>query len=80
MRSAVRRHACMTVVWLRPPNARPMAGSVSSVSSRARYMATWRGQATGAARLGESSCSIETPNASQVCSWISRSGVRRGPA
>ena len=62
----------MTVVWLRPPNARPIAGSVWSVSSRARYMATWRGQATGAARLVESSCSSETPNASQVCSWISR--------
>ena len=45
----------MTVVWLRPPNARPIAGSVWSVSSRARYMATWRGQVTGAARLVESS-------------------------
>ena len=57
MRSAVRLQACRTVVWLRPPNARPIAGSVWSVSSRARYMATWRGQATSPARLAESSSS-----------------------
>jgi hypothetical protein len=69
--------ACMTVVWLRPPNARPIAGSVWSVSSRARYMATWRGQATGGAAR-ESESSIETPNASQVCSWISRDVRRAG--
>ena len=54
MRSAVRLQACMTVVWLRLPNARPIAGRVASVSSRERYMATWRAQATCAARLEES--------------------------
>ena len=41
-------------MWLRPPKARPIAGSVASVSSRARYMATWRARRRGAARLGES--------------------------
>ena len=52
MRSAVRLQACSTVVWLRLPNARPIAGSVASVSSRVRYMATWRGQATGCGAAG----------------------------
>ena len=80
IRSAVRRQACITVVWLRPPNARPIAGSVWSVSSRARYMATWRGQATGAARLEESSCSSETPNASAGLLLDLAHGVRRAAA
>ena len=53
----------MTVVWLRLPKARPIAGSVASVSSRERYIATWRASATGWARLDESSSSIETPKA-----------------
>ena len=35
-------------------------------------MATCRGQVTGVARLAESSCSIETPKAAQVSSWMSR--------
>ena len=56
----------------RTPGRSPAASR--SVSSRARYMATWRGQATGAARLVESSCSIETPNASHVRCWISLHG------
>ena len=75
MRSAVRLHACMTVVWLRLPNARPIVGSVASVSSRAEVHGDLAGQATGWARLLESSASSETPNAAQVCSWISRSGA-----
>ena len=58
-------------MWLRPPKARPIAGSVWSVSSRDRYMATWRGQARLPARLAETRASTETPNASAVCSWIS---------
>ena len=33
----------MTVVWSRPPKARPILGSDESVSSRERYIATWRG-------------------------------------
>ena len=44
--SLTRFQACRTVVWLRPPNSRPSAGRPSSVSSRARYMATWRAKAT----------------------------------
>ena len=67
----------MTVVWLRPPNCRPMAGSVSPVCSRARYMATWRGQATRALRPLDRSSSRESEKASQVSSWT-RSTVRRG--
>src|SRR3712207_7222082 len=35
--------ACMTVEWSLPPKALPIFGSDSSVSSRERYMATWRG-------------------------------------
>ena len=77
MRSVVRRQACRTVVWLRPPKARPIAGSVASVSSRERYIATWRAQATRALRSGELSASGEMPSRSQVAAWIS-STVRRG--
>jgi len=33
-------------------------------------MAICRGQATGAARLEESSCSSETPKAAAVSCWI----------
>ena len=57
MRAEVRRQACRTVVWSRPPNCRPMAGSDSPVSSRARYIATCRGQAMRAVRAEESSSS-----------------------
>src|SRR5207249_5848546 len=35
--------AWMTVVWSRPPNCLPILGSEESVSSRERYIATWRG-------------------------------------
>ena len=35
--------ACITVVWSRPPNSVPIFGSDASVSSRDRYIATWRG-------------------------------------
>src|SRR5689334_17981073 len=42
--------AWRTVEWLRPPNCRPIAGRVSWVSSRARYMATWRAKATSGRR------------------------------
>ena len=61
MRADVRRQACSTVVWSRPPNWRPIAGSDSPVSSRARYMATWRGHAMRAVRAGERSSSVERP-------------------
>ena len=33
----------MTVVWSRPPKCLPIFGSDESVSSRERYIATWRG-------------------------------------
>ena len=35
--------AWITVVWSRPPNSFPIFGSEASVSSRERYIATWRG-------------------------------------
>ena len=72
MRAVVRRQACRTVVWSRPPNSRPIAGSDSPVSSRARYMATCRGQATRAMRaVDERSSSGERPKCSQAAAWIS---------
>ena len=46
----------MTVVWSRS-KARAISASDSEVSSRARYMASWRGRATRGDRDGESSCS-----------------------
>src|SRR5689334_12744079 len=46
LRRAILRHACNTVVWSRPPNASPMSGRLSWVSSLASAMATWRGRAT----------------------------------
>src|ERR1700680_3197547 len=36
--------AWITVVWSRPPNSLPILGSDESVSSRERYIATWRGE------------------------------------
>ena len=35
--------AWITVVWSRPPNSFPIFGREASVSSRERYIATWRG-------------------------------------
>src|SRR5207237_3626078 len=43
IRRAILEVAWMTVVWSRPPNSLPILGSDESVSSRERYMATWRG-------------------------------------
>lgn len=54
MRAEVRRQACNTVVWSRPPKRRPIAGSDSPVSSRARYIATCRGQAIRGVRAVDS--------------------------
>ena len=42
--------ACITVVWSRPPNFRPISGKERDVSCFARYMATCRGRATERAR------------------------------
>ncbi len=50
----------MTVVWSRPPKARPMAGSEASVSSRLRYIATWRGPTMRRVRLSPVSSSSVT--------------------
>ena len=47
------RMACMTVVWSRRLKASAIAGSERSVSSRVRYMASWRARAIGAVRVGE---------------------------
>ena len=38
-----RLHAEMTVEWSRPPKRLPICVNGASVSSRERYMATWRG-------------------------------------
>ena len=38
--SSTLRTACMTVVWSRPPNLRPISGNERVVSCLARYMAT----------------------------------------
>jgi hypothetical protein len=45
-RSAVQALSGVQVLALRLPTARPIAGRVASVSSRARSMATWRAKAT----------------------------------
>src|SRR6266568_6714620 len=43
IRRAIFEVAWITVVWSRPPNSLPIFGSDESVSSRERYIATWRG-------------------------------------
>src|SRR5205085_2415571 len=43
IRRAIFDVAWITVVWSRPPNCLPIFGSDESVSSRDRYIATWRG-------------------------------------
>ena len=54
--------AWSTVVWLRPPKPRPISGRLWSVSSRARYMATWRAVATAGRRSRARSACRSTPN------------------
>ena len=71
MRSVVRRQAWRTVVWSRPPKCLPIAGRDSSVSSRARYMATWRGHATRLARALERSSSGESWKCVQAAALMS---------
>ena len=51
--SSILRIACITVVWSRPPNLRPISGSERGVSCFARYIATWRGRATARARRAD---------------------------
>src|SRR5206468_9822619 len=43
MRREIFEVAWITVVWSRPPNSLPILGRDESVSSRERYIATWRG-------------------------------------
>ena len=43
IRRAIFEVAWITVVWSRPPKCLPILGSEESVSSRERYIATWRG-------------------------------------
>ena len=45
--------ACITVVWSRPPNFRPISGRDRDVNCFAKYMATCRGLATERARRAE---------------------------
>ena len=59
-------------------SAPPMAGRVSPVCSRARYMATCRGQARRAARLVERSSSRLRPKASAVMLLDGLDGERGG--
>ena len=78
--AAVRRQACITVVWSRPPNCLPIAGSDSPVSSRARYMATCRGQATrGAARRSRAAPRARGRSARTTAAWISAIELRLAP-
>ena len=56
------RTAESTVVWSRPPKARPISGRLWPVSSRARYMATLRARATCGRRSRARSASAVTPN------------------
>src|SRR5206468_766162 len=51
-------------------------GFIGAVSSRDKYMATWRGQATRADRVEDTSSSRVMPNASHAARWTS-STVRR---
>ena len=52
----------------------------ASVSSRARYMATWRGQATALARLrGERARPARRRTPRRCCSWISSTERRARP-
>ena len=66
-------------MWSRPPKCRPIAGSDSPVSSRARYIATCRGQAIRAVRAVERSSSEESPKCSQAAAWISATERGRLP-
>src|SRR5215211_4078831 len=64
--------AWMTVVWSRPPNSLPILGSDESVSSRERYMATWRGYTMFCERLSPQSSVRERPKRSDTVSWMRR--------
>ena len=44
--------ACITVVWSRPPNLRPISGKDRRVSCLERYIATCRGRAKVRTRFG----------------------------
>src|ERR671915_1655934 len=61
MRLAILEVACMTVEWSRPPKAFPIFGRETSVSSRERYMATWRGYAKPLERLAPTRSAFEIP-------------------
>ena len=51
--SSTLRTACITVVWSRPPNFRPISGKDRAVNCFAKYIAIWRGRATARARRDE---------------------------
>src|SRR5918911_3945852 len=61
MRLAILEVACKTVEWSRPPKAFPILGRDSSVSSRERYMATWRGEAKALERLLPKRAAFQIP-------------------
>src|SRR5262249_40614334 len=67
---SILRMAWMTVVWSRRLKASAIAGRERSVSSRVRYMASWRARTTGAVRLGESMTSTATPSLAATARWM----------
>src|SRR3954447_24285005 len=72
IRRAILDVAWMTVVWSRPPNSLPIFGRDESVSSRERYIATWRGYTMFWERLSPQSSSIDSWKRSETSSWIRR--------
>src|SRR4029453_105734 len=70
IRRAIFEVAWITVVWSRPPKCRPIFGSDESVSSRERYIATWRGYTMFCERLSPINSSFERLKRSATSSWI----------
>src|SRR6266849_2663514 len=70
MRRAIFDVAWITVVWSRPPNSLPIFGNEESVSSRDRYIATWRGYTMFWERLSPQSSSSDMLKRSATRSWI----------
>ncbi|MNT29911.1 hypothetical protein D3C72_1656770 [compost metagenome] len=61
----------MTVVWSRPPNLPPMMLRESPVSSRDRYMATWRAWAMSFVRRLPTRSAVSSRKCSATISMIS---------
>ena len=59
------------MAWLRPPNSDPIPGSDAVVSSRARWIATWRGHAMRSVRRSDMSSATEMPKWEATTRWMS---------